>query len=75
MDKERVIAIILTPIAIWLWEVLTAHLERRRDRKEAELAHYHSRSVVVSAPLRLGSDRGSREDGADRGGPAERPQH
>lgn len=66
MDKERVIAIILTPIAIWLWEVLTRYLERRRDRKEA-LEDYHSRSVVVAAPLRLGSDGGSSDDSPDRG--------
>lgn len=66
MDNERVIAIILTPIAIWLWGVLVDYLERRRDRKEAALAEYHSRSIVVSAPLRLGSDDGSSDDSTDR---------
>lgn len=68
MDKERVIAIFLTPIAIWLWGLLVEYLERRRDRKEALLADYHSRSVVVSAPLRLGSDGGSGDDSPDRSG-------
>lgn len=72
MDKERVIAIFLAPIAIWLWGVLVEYLERRRDRKEALLADYHSRSVVVSAPLRLGSDGGSSDDGSAGGGPAQR---
>ncbi len=66
MDNERVIAIILTPIAIWLWEVFVSYLERRRDRKEAALTEYHSRSIVVSAPLRLGSDGGSGNDSPDR---------
>lgn len=62
MDKERVIAIFLTPIVVGLWQLLVAYLERRRDRKEAALADYHSRSIVVSAPLRIGCDRGSGED-------------
>lgn len=67
MDKERVIAIFLMPIAVGLWQLLVEYLERRRDRKEAALADYHSRSVVVSAPLRLGCDRGSSEDCSARG--------
>lgn len=66
MDNERVIAIFLMPIVVGLWQLLVSYLERRRDRREAALADYHSRSVVVSAPLRLGCDRGGGEDRSAR---------
>lgn len=62
MDKVTVFAIVLMPSAVWAWGKLVDYLERRRDRKEAKEADYHSRSVVVQAPLRLGSDSGSSED-------------
>lgn len=74
MDKERVIAIFLTPIVVWLWGLFMDYLERRQLRKDAAMADYHSCSVVVSTPLRLGSDGGSSDDGGTGGSPAERPQ-
>lgn len=64
MDKVTVIALVLMPSVVWAFGKLVDYLERRRDRREAKAreADYHSRSVIVQAPLRLGSDSGSGED-------------
>ncbi len=66
MDKERVIAVALLPFVLWGFDSLKSYLARRRDRIEREKGDHYS--VVSSAPLLLGRDSRSDEDGPSGGG-------
>jgi hypothetical protein len=63
MDKERVIALVLTPILIMVWSAFRDWLDRRAERKEQR--DYFLGRAVDEPLLRLGHDGRGGGDAAD----------